>query len=157
MIDRFEGRYRFLSNFYPAIVEYNLLMWNSTEHGYQAAKDIRGLDSPIVQKILTLDGREAGKSKKLGKQIEKEGFLRPDWKKGFSLEVMEELLQQKFDPFVHPDLRRMLDETKGQELVEGNTWHDNFWGDCECHECETIPGQNWLGKLLMKVRDGVLP
>lgn len=37
-----------------------------------------------------------------------------------------------------------------EEIV---SWHDNFWGNCTCVKCENIEGQNWLGKLLMKVRD----
>ena len=35
------------------------------------------------------------------------------------------------------------------KLVEGNTWGDRFWGVCGG------VGLNWLGRLLMQVRDEV--
>lgn len=41
MIDRFDGtKYRFLSNFWPAIVFYDGLEYPTTEHAYQAAKTL---------------------------------------------------------------------------------------------------------------------
>jgi len=46
---------------------------------------------------------------------------------------------------------QMLLDTGSQELVEGNVWHDNFWGNCTCSKCPE-PGENHLGKLLMKIR-----
>jgi predicted NAD-dependent protein-ADP-ribosyltransferase YbiA (DUF1768 family) len=40
----------------------------------------------------------------------------------------------------------------GEEiLVEGNTWHDNFWGRCSCRNCRG-KGVNHLGQLLMERR-----
>jgi predicted NAD-dependent protein-ADP-ribosyltransferase YbiA (DUF1768 family) len=43
-------------------------------------------------------------------------------------------------------------------MIEGNWWHDNFWGDCYCNnksgkhpEC-LKPGLNKLGLLLMNLR-----
>jgi predicted NAD-dependent protein-ADP-ribosyltransferase YbiA (DUF1768 family) len=55
--------------------------------------------------------------------------------------------------FQDPKLRAMLLATGNEELIEGNTWHDNTWGDCSCDACKDIEGKNMLGKLLMKVRD----
>jgi hypothetical protein len=43
-------------------------------------------------------------------------------------------------------------ETKNAELIEGNIWHDNFWGSCECSRCNHKPGKNMLGRLLMEYR-----
>jgi predicted NAD-dependent protein-ADP-ribosyltransferase YbiA (DUF1768 family) len=50
-------------------------------------------------------------------------------------------------------LRALLAGTLGQELVERNHWHDNFWGDCTCGApaC-TATGRNALGRALMRVR-----
>ena len=60
---------------------------------------------------------------------------------------MEELLRIKFsDEF----LKQQLLST-GEELIEGNYWHDNFWVSCSCEKCGNR-GQNNLGKLLMKLR-----
>ena len=42
--------------------------------------------------------------------------------------------------------------TGDAELIEGNTWHDNYWGVCSCSKCNGR-GKNRLGKLLMKVRE----
>jgi len=52
----------------------------------------------------------------------------------------------------NPDLRKKLLATGTEELVEGNTWHDNYWGDCSCPECKNIKGRNQLGITLMRVR-----
>ena len=49
----------------------------------------------------------------------------------------------------NPELGNKLLETGNQELVEGNTWGDIFWGVCNGK------GQNWLGKILMMVRDEI--
>src|SRR4051794_21773182 len=37
-IDSFEGQYRFLSNFFPAEVEFEGMTYPSVEHAYQSAK-----------------------------------------------------------------------------------------------------------------------
>jgi len=50
------------------------------------------------------------------------------------------------EKFKQEDLKQMLLDTGDQELVEGNTWNDTFWGVCRGE------GQNNLGKILMKVR-----
>jgi hypothetical protein len=54
------------------------------------------------------------------------------------------LLMQKFTR--HPQLARELVGTGDAELVEGNTWGDEFWGVCNGR------GSNQLGRLLMEVR-----
>jgi len=82
-----------------------------------------------------------GQAKKLGKSIE----LRPDWEE-IKIEVMRELLRQKFDITKHYDLWLELHMTKPDELVEGNWWGDTFWGVCKGK------GENHLGKLLMEIR-----
>lgn len=39
-IDSFNGKYRFLSNFYPVKVKLDGVTYDSVEHAYQAAKTI---------------------------------------------------------------------------------------------------------------------
>ena len=46
----------------------------------------------------------------------------------------------------------MLLATGGEELIEGNWWHDNFFGVCTCGPCDG-KGKNNLGKILMRVRE----
>jgi hypothetical protein len=136
MIKRFSGKYRFLSNFY----------WHNgwcVELPFQAAK---AKTEEERQKILNcMDAREA---KKLGRATK----LREDWEE-VKVQVMLTLLRNKFKI---PELRQKLIETTNQKLVEGNTWHDNVWGDCYCDKCAHKHGRNLLGKLLMHVRQEII-
>lgn len=134
MIDSFSGKYRFLSNFWPCDIEYEGIKYPSTEHAFQAAKTLDVRTRQLMSKLPT-----PGKAKRYGKHIE----LRNDWEQ-VKIGVMREILQQKFSR--HEDLEKLLLETGDQELVEGNTWGDKFWGVCDGE------GQNHLGKLLMEIR-----
>ena len=69
MIDSFSGEYRFLSNFYQAEVEFEGMMYPSTEHAYQAAKTLDLKSRAMFQ------GGTAGQAKRLGQVI----ILRDDW------------------------------------------------------------------------------
>ena len=76
--------------------------------------------------------------------------LRPGWDQ-MKDEIMLDLLELKF---AHPDLRRLLEATGDRDLIEGNRYHDNYWGHCYCQTsrcCDQLP-RNMLGKLLMMVR-----
>lgn len=137
-IERFDGEYRFLSNFWPAVVVFDEMEYQSVEHAYQAAKT---LDRALRAKIRT--ARTAGEAKRIGKNLP----LRPQWEE-LKLPIMEGLLRQKFHD---PGLRRLLLATAPRQLVEGNWWGDHFWGVCRGK------GQNHLGKLLMKIRDELTP
>lgn len=137
-IDRFIGAYRYLSNFYLTPVVYEEDMYPSVEHAYQAAK--------------TLDPRERdyftrpvppGAAKRAGRQV----TIRSDWELK-KVDIMFDLVKQKFEA---EPLRSQLLSTGDAELVEGNTWHDEFWGICSCPRHGR--GQNHLGKILMDVRD----
>ena len=75
--------------------------------------------------------------------------MRRDWDK-IKVDVMRDLLRDKFED---PNLRQMLLATYPNDLIEGNTWHDQFWGDCECPKHENTMGMNWLGTLLMEIRE----
>lgn len=134
-IDRFHGAYRFLSNFYPSPVAMDGYGYPTVEHAYQAAKCDRHEDRIEIRLAST-----PGEAKRLGRQMD----LRPDWHQ-VRVAVMTELVLQKFA--WHPRLRRQLLATESEELIEGNTWHDTFWGVCA--GC----GENNLGKILMRVRE----
>jgi ribA/ribD-fused uncharacterized protein len=71
------------------------------------------------------------------------------WDKG-KVDVMRDILTDKFR---HKRLMKLLKKTDNINLVEGNWWHDNFWGNCICIECNKVEGSNYLGKLLMEIRD----
>ena len=104
----------------------------STEHAYQAAKCV---DANDRQHFIDCT---PGQSKRRGKLVLK----RPDWNQ-VKLNIMYELCQQKFQ---HPDLMALLMATDGQELIEGNTWGDTYWGVCGGE------GSNHLGQVLMQIR-----
>lgn len=131
-INSFAGEYRFLSNFYPASVMFEGIIYPSVEHAYQAAKT---LDLSQRDQIWSMT---AAKAKRFGRKV----TLRPDWDE-VKIDIMKELLVDKFQ---HPHLRDWLRATGTEELTEGNWWGDTFWGVCQGK------GENMLGKLLMEVR-----
>lgn len=133
MIDRFDGEYRFLSNFYPANVTFEDMSFPSVEHAYVAAKTLDRNERVRICYLTT------GAAKRYGRTLK----LRPDWE-DIKIEVMGNLVLQKFTR--HPHLKKMLLATGDQELVEGNHWGDTFWGVCKGK------GQNVLGRILMLVR-----
>lgn len=147
MINSFRGTYQFLSNFYQCKVYYTGIAFPSVEHAYQASKTF---NYDVRHRIANIKPNEAYKAKRMGKN-RKIVILRQDWNE-IKLSTMELLLLQKFEPI---PLKRRLLKTKNQKLIEGNDWHDNFWGDCGCNRCQSTVGQNHQGKLLMKVRDSL--
>jgi len=143
MIDKFRGDYVWLSNFHPSFVEVGPVTAGTVEAAYQALKAKTKND---FHKILNSSPNTA---KVLGRKVD----IVENWER-IKVIVMLDLLRQKFKR--HSMLSDMLVDTDPQELLEGNTWHDNFWGDCYCGGCDNIYGQNMLGKLLMQVRRELL-
>jgi len=135
MIYSFNGEFRFLSNFWPVEVMFEGDLYSSVEAAYVAAKFIDKTMREMVRRCKT-----AGEAKRFGETWASQ--VRPDWY-GINLGIMENLLRSKFE---NVELRQKLLETGDQELVEGNTWGDTFWGVCDGI------GENNLGKLLMKIR-----
>jgi len=140
VINRFDGRYGFLSNFYLSPLV--LPQWHqavgeiapTVEHAFQAAKT-----EDIAQARMVVHASSPGVAKRLGRRV----TIRPGWEQGRDV-VMESLLRLKFVP--GSDLAAALLDTGDAELIEGNTWGDRYWGVCEG------AGENRLGKLLMKIR-----
>lgn len=66
--------------------------------------------------------------------------------------VMYECLRRKFSPINHAGLADLLLDTRDAYLCEGNTWHDQTWGSCQCLKHSLEPGRNLLGRLLMDIR-----
>jgi ribA/ribD-fused uncharacterized protein len=135
VIDNFRGEYRFLSNFYSAPFLWAGSRWPTSEHAYQASKTLNSNEKDTVWAAAT-----PGQAKRLGRRVTK----REDWD-FVKVRIMREILEAKF--VQNPDLMERLKTTGNAELVEGNTWGDTFWGVCNG------VGENWLGKILMEVRD----
>jgi ribA/ribD-fused uncharacterized protein len=134
-IGEFQGKYRFLSNFWPAEVEFEGIAYPSAEHAYQSAKTLDRGERERIAKIT-----DAGEAKKAGRALK----LRDDWEQ-VKFDVMEQCVRNKFTR--NAELREKLLATGGAELIEGNTWGDRVWGVYQGQ------GENRLGKILMKVRD----
>lgn len=133
-INKFEGEYSFLSNFYPHVVKYNDVEYKSVEHAYQDAKVLKDTEHKAIQNAST-----PGEAKKLARSFN----LRPDWdiiKDG----IMYELLIIKFS---YSYMAEKLLATKDAILIEGNWWGDEYWGMCKG------VGQNKLGCFLMLIRE----
>lgn len=139
MIDKFEGQYRFLSNFAPAEIFYHGVRFQTLEHAYQAAKAKTESDFWKFTRCGS-----PGEAKKLGRTIE----VREDWEE-IKVALMATLVAQKFG---QRHFGSLLLATNPDKLVESNLWHDNFWGNCSCAKCLHIVGKNYLGKILMEVR-----
>lgn len=142
MIKTFDGEYGWLSNFYPSEIKAfggdgRLLVFPSVEHYYQAMKS----DNPTLW-LMFVSG-SPGQAKKNGRKL----VLRENWN-DIKLYFMESGLRAKF---ADSRMANLLLSTDGEMLVEGNTWHDNYWGICHCGKCEG--GLNNLGRLLMKIRE----
>ena len=92
----------------------------------------------------------AAKEHKVGRRAQKAdpGLVRPDWDAA-KLEVMERALEAKFRRHAKP--RQILLSTCAAnaycEIIEASP-HDYFWG-----VGLDRTGKNWLGVLLMAVRD----
>ena len=145
MISRFQDEYRFLSNFWRCTIEIDDVILPTVEHGYVVRKcgtlsrflHEAGLDS------YELKNKTPGQVKRIGRTVS----LRKDWEE-VKIPIMFLLLCQKFQDST---LNHRLMKTGNQMLVEGNHWHDNFWGSCSCTRCGN-KGENVLGQLLMVVR-----
>ena len=142
MIAVFDNEYAFLSNFYDSPFELDGITYPTVEHFFQAMKAADPKDGRVIAAAIT-----PGQAKRLGRKV----VLRADWE-DIKVDVMRFALRCKFQI---PELREKLFATGNEELIEGNWWHDNTWGDCMCSECQNKPGRNMLGMLLMEIRSDI--
>jgi ribA/ribD-fused uncharacterized protein len=140
IISAFENEYAFLSNFYDSPITIDNITYPTVEHFFQAMKCLHINDRKWIVSAPT-----PGVAKRIGRML----ALRSDWE-SIKEDVMYRGLKAKF---ADKKFAEQLLDTGDAELIEGNWWHDNIWGDCRCDKCAGIPGQNRLGKLLMKVRE----
>jgi len=152
-ITSFSGQYRFLSNFFrlQIPVVFDAIEFFTTEAAYVAAKTT---DFEIRKKV---SGMAPGKAKYFGEYeiFGKKLSVNPCWNDAYRIHLMEDLVVQKFSK--NQDLRELLLATSNRNLIEGNTWHDNFFGSCACGNCPPEKQrpereQNRLGIILMKIR-----
>jgi len=131
-IKGFFGSYRFLSNFWPCTVEFEGLVYPSSEAAFQAQKTVEQEERQVFTRL------SAGAAKRRGREVR----CRGGWD-DVRLDVMYRVLRAKF---ADPSLARRLVDTGDAYLEETNYWRDVFWGVFQGR------GENNLGLLLMVVR-----
>ena len=137
-IGKFKGEFRFLSNFYTSTIVMDGLRFTSAEAAYQSQKE--------PEKAQLFEGLDPATAKAIGRKVN----IRSDWDE-VKDDVMRRVVRLKFEQ--NTDLRKRLMDTGDAVLIEGNNWHDNYWGICTCESCERKRGNNMLGKILMELRE----
>jgi ribA/ribD-fused uncharacterized protein len=140
MIKQFQDEYRFLSNFFACDILYRGITFPSAEHAFQAVKAKYSEEMTWVAEAAT-----PGIAKRRGRQV----TIRDDWD---SVRV-DEMYRICYIKFSQPYLTQALLDTHPHELIEGNYWHDQFWGNCACETHADIEGRNYLGRILMHIRN----
>lgn len=134
-IDRFVGKYNFLSSTYPSSVEIGGITYPTVCHAIIASK----IDSIEIKKqIAALNG--LGQVFRFEKTLEES----PEWI-ACRRDVMKNILRKKFSD---PKLMHALKETDSAYLINTNYWGETYWGCCDGY------GKNVLGHLLMEIRNG---
>ncbi|MGL5936416.1 MAG: NADAR family protein [Cetobacterium sp.] len=143
-INSFRDEYAFLSNFYRQKFIYKNIEFDTAEHAFQWAKAIDESGRNIILNCSTpSQARYHGKRIKINKE----------WWECEKFRIMEEILVEKFK---NANMQKLLLETGNDELIEGNRWHDNIWGACQCYSCSKKSHQNNLGKILMNIRSSLV-
>jgi ribA/ribD-fused uncharacterized protein len=133
------GAYGYFSNFYPSPVTLKGKVWPTTEHYFQAMKY-----EGTPRASLILKASNPRKAATLGRC--RTVPIREDWE-AVKYGVMREAVLAKFTQ--HEDLKGYLLDTGDERLVE-HTARDACWGDGGDGS-----GKNWLGMILMEVREEV--
>lgn len=132
MINAFEGKYYFLSNFYNAPVVYDGHKYLNNEAAFQASK--------VLTRREIFTNLNPSEANRLGRRVK----LRADWEQ-VKETVMYEICKAKFTQ--NTKLGDKLLETGDEHLEDGDPWGDRIWGTVNG------VGQNKLGKILMRVRE----
>lgn len=134
MINKFRGKYNFLSNFYSVPITWEGITYPSTEAAFQAAKTLDMYERAGFSFMYPAEAKKAGCKIK----------LREDWYQ-IKYKIMYDLCKIKFSKYL--TLKGKLLETGYEYLEEGNTWNDRTLGTVNG------VGMNCLGKILMRIRD----
>ncbi len=127
----------YLSNFWPAPITLNGVIWPTSEHYFQAQKFSQSEHQEAIRRVASpMIAARMGRSRARP--------LRADWE-AVKEEVMLTALRAKFSQ--HLDLCQQLLATGDALLIE-HTPRDTYWGDgADGH------GLNRLGQLLMQTRE----
>lgn len=135
--------YGYMSNFWKAPIIMSGKVYPTSEHYFQAMKMLNPDTQEYIRQLPTpMMAANEGRKRYTGPSTECYR-IRPDWE-NVKNDIMEEAVLAKFTQ--HDDLRQQLLSTGDTELIE-HTRNDSYWGDGGNGR-----GQNWLGKILMRVR-----
>lgn len=129
-----------LSNFAPTPTRIRLhgetMTAPTAEHAFQAAKMARAEDAKaIIAAPTPAAAKKMGRSRKTP--------IHPAWDQ-IRDQIMAEIIRAKMAQ--NPDAAAQLEATGDQEIQEGNTWGDRYWG------ISKGTGKNRLGQILMAER-----
>jgi ribA/ribD-fused uncharacterized protein len=125
------------SNFAPFEIYVLGTTWKTSEHYFQARKF---KDSEVILRIM--DASTPMEAANIGR--DRNNKIRDDWE-SIKLEVMSDAVYTKFSQ--HKSLLNLLLSTGEQRIIESSPY-DSYWG-----EGKDKKGENYLGKILMEVRD----
>jgi hypothetical protein len=146
-INRFDGQYKFLSNFDMASFPWRGVLFKSGEHAFSYAKcwHLAGNKMRMEEyRAQILDAPTPAKAKYHGRSLP----LDVDGWDERKVHYMREIVHAKFG-YVK-DYAGKLINTGMSPLVEGNDWGDKFWG--KVMENGKVIGLNMLGTILMEER-----
>ena len=152
----FFGKESPLSNHHPATFQLNGLKYNSSEQYLMSEKAILFSDEETAHKIMV--AKNPVVQKHLGKKVEKvRGYSEQKWQ-NHAPKIMEKAINAKFSQ--NSSLKKWLLDTNQKHLMEAS--RDKFWGvGASLHDKKILsqewPGNNQLGKTLMKVRSQLAP
>ena len=135
-INQFKGDYNFLSNRFNCKVVWRGLKYGSAEAAFQSSKCADETERKVYASCSVDTAIQKGK----------EQVPYPEWEEE-QLDIMESILEAKFEQ--SPTLMKKLADTGNSILINGNNKHETYWG-ADLYSWE---GENYLGKLLMKIRE----
>lgn len=138
----FFGEYRWLSNMWPCEIPLWGKIYPSVENAYVAGK-VPTEEVGYMEKTRSLiQNMKPSEAKRFGRKMR----VREDWEET-KVTLMRNLIRFKF--VCNPELQANLLATGNKHLEEANWWGDTFWGTYNGR------GQNWLGRILMEVRESL--
>ena len=152
---RDRAEFGFLSNFFISPVFLDGSAWAHTEVYYQSQKSLsQSYRRKLQEKEKPSWSKHVGDSRLDNPDLDKRSWflerpqdLRDDWD-DIKLEVMRKAIQAKFTQSEY--LKNALIDTNYCEIIEDSK-SDFFWGTGS-----DDTGQNWLGVLLMELREQLI-
>ena len=135
-INQFKGDYDFLNNRFGCRFVWRGLKYGSAEAAFQSSKCADEAERKVYASCSA--------DKAVQRGSEQTPYL--GWEEE-QLDIMESILKAKFEQ--NPALMGKLADTGNSILTNGNNKNETYWG-VNLYSWE---GENYLGKLLMKIRE----